>query len=112
MSFVVKKPLTTSRRKMITRQQISDIISYGQIITTTAYAKPTQIYLEKLITSAKKDCLLSRRKAESILLTTKTFPKDKLIKRLFDVVSKKYQDRNGGYSRLLKTEKGILIQLV
>ena len=42
MSFINKKGKTSSWRKMVIRQQVSDVIAYGQIITTLTKAKETQ----------------------------------------------------------------------
>lgn len=102
MSYVNKKGRTSSVKAMITRQQISDVLSYGYIRTTHTKAKTTQIYLEKLITLAKKGGLEARRKAAGILLTTKVRTKDQLLRELFDNLAVKYANRNGGYTRVLK----------
>lgn len=119
MSFVNKKGKTRAWRKMVTRQQVTDTIAYGQIITTLTKAKESQRHVDHIITLAKKNTLASRRQAAAILLDNKKFTKDELIKKLFDEISKKYATRNGGYTRVLKlgtrlgdnTEQAIL-QLV
>lgn len=105
MSYINKKGKTSSVRAMITRQQISDVLAYGQIITTHTQAKTTQIYLEKLITLAKKNSLFAKRKAASILLNTKKQTNKELLKVLFNEVAPKYLTRPGGYSRVLKLGK-------
>lgn len=105
MSYVNKKGKTSAVRAMVTRQQISDVLAYGQIITTHTQAKTTQVHLEKLITLAKKNNLFAKRKAASILLTTRTKTSDELLKVLFDEVAPKYLTRPGGYSRVLKLGK-------
>ncbi|WP_391592165.1 LSU ribosomal protein L17p [[Mycoplasma] cavipharyngis] len=105
MSYINKKGRTSAVNKMISRQQVSDVLSYRQIITTHTQAKITQVFLEKLITLARKDTLESRRKAASFLLKTKKFSKDELLHQLFSVISPEYADRNGGYSRVLKLDR-------
>ena len=119
MSFINKKGKTRSWRKMVTRQQVTDVIAYGQIITTLTKAKESQRHVDRIITLAKKNTLASRRQAAAILLDNKKFTKDELLKKLFNEVGSKYKDRNGGYTRVLKlgtrigdnTEQAIL-QLV
>lgn len=102
MSYIHKKGWTSSVNKMITRQQISDTIAYGFIRTTHAKAKITQIYLEKLITLAKKGGLDAKRKAAAVLLTTKNRTKEDLLHDLFHSLAPKYAKRPGGYTRVLK----------
>ncbi len=102
MSYINKKGKTTSWRLMVIRQQVSDVIAYNQITTTLTKAKETRKHVEKIITLAKKNTLASRRQAASILLDTQVATKDELLKKLFDSVQKKYKDRNGGYTRILK----------
>lgn len=119
MSYINKKGKTKSWRKMVTRQQVTDVIAYGQIITTKTKAKETQRHVDRIITLAKKNTLSSRRQALAILLDNKKFSKDELIKKLFNEIGPKYNNRNGGYTRVLKlgtrlgdnTEQAIL-QLV
>ncbi|KMZ96308.1 50S ribosomal protein L17 [Plasmodium vivax North Korean] len=98
---------------MTTRQQISDLLSYGAIRTKKSFARSTQIYMEKLITLSKVDNLMNRRKAYSIVLKTSKFTRKELIKKLFEEISKKYRTRKGGYTRLLRvTEKVFVVQLL
>lgn len=105
MSYINKKGKTSAVNKMLSRQQVSDVLSYHQITTTHARAKITQVYLEKLITLARKNSLEAKRKASGFLLTTKKFNKDELMHELFEVIAPKYVNRNGGYSRVLKLGK-------
>ena len=53
-------------------------------------------YVEKLITLAKRGGLSNRRLANSRLLD------DTQLKKLFDVLAERYEDRNGGYTRVIK----------
>jgi large subunit ribosomal protein L17 len=69
----------------------------GRIETTEAKAKSLRSCVERLITYAKKDTVASRRLAYSVL-GNRT-----LVKKLFDEVAPQMQDRNGGYTRVLKT---------
>lgn len=105
MSYINKTGKTTSWRLMVIRQQVSDVISYGRIITTITKAKETKRHVDKIITLAKKNTLASRRQAAKILLNTTLYKKDDLLKKLFNEVAKKYDSKNGGYTRVLKLGK-------
>lgn len=102
MSYINKLGKTRSWRKMVTRQQVSDVLSYDSIVTTHTKAKETQRHVERLITIAKKNSLAAKRRAEAILIKTTKHSKDDLIKKLFNEIAPKYKDRPGGYTRVLK----------
>lgn len=102
MSFINKAGKTRSWRKMVTRQQVSDVIAYNEITTTHTKAKETQRHVDHVITLAKKNTLASRRAASAILMNTTKMDKDQLLKKLFNELGPKYQKRNGGYTRVLK----------
>ena len=72
------------------------LIKHEQIKTTLPKAKELKRFVEKIITLGKKGSLESRRKAISILQD------DKMVKKIFDVLAKRYQDRKGGYTRIIK----------
>lgn len=119
MSYINKPGKTRSWRKMVNRQQVSDVIAYNQIITTSTKAKESQRHVDHLITLAKKNTLASRRAAAAILMDTKKLDRDALLRKLFNELGPKYEKRPGGYTRVLKlgsrpgdnTEEAI-IQLV
>lgn len=69
----------------------------GRITTTLAKAKSLRGYVERLITYGKKDTVASRRQAYSVL-GNRT-----LVKKLFDELAPSMADRQGGYTRVLKT---------
>lgn len=102
MSYINKKGKTTSWRKMVIRQQVSEVIAHNQIVTTLSKAKETRRHVDKLITLAKKDSLAARRDVMAILLDTSVATKDQLAKKLFENLKTKYKDRKGGYTRVLK----------
>lgn len=101
MSFINKKGKTSAWRQMVIRQQVSDVFAYGKITTTITKAKETQRRVDKVITLAKKNTLASNRQIRSIILATKDKSVDELIKTINDY-AKKYANRNGGYTRVLK----------
>ena len=73
-----------------------NFLKHDQITTTLPKAKELKPFVEKIITLCKKENLNTRKKAISILNDKKN------IKKLFDVFSKRYKDRNGGYTRIIK----------
>jgi large subunit ribosomal protein L17 len=74
------------------------LIEHGKIRTTEAKAKELRPYVEKLITKGKSDTVASRRLVASELGE----PDAKVVKKLFDDVAKRYADRTGGYTRIIK----------
>jgi len=87
---------TSSHRKALLMNLSNALIKHEQITTTLPKAKELRPFVEKLVTLSKKGDLGSRRKAISIL-NEKTS-----IDKLFNVFSKRYQNRNGGYTRIVK----------
>ena len=87
---------TSSHRTAMFRNMAAALIKHEQITTTTAKAKELRPYVEKLITLAKRGGLSNRRLAQSRLMD------DAQLAKLFDVLAKRYQERNGGYTRVLK----------
>ena len=77
------------------RSLARSLILKEKIKTTEAKAKELSPFVEKLITRAKKGDLASKR----ILL--QSFSKN-IVKKIFDVLGPRYQERKGGYTRILK----------
>lgn len=72
------------------------LIKHEQIVTTLPKAKDLRPVVEKLVTLAKKGGLHARRQAMSELRD------ETQLKKLFDVLAKRYASRNGGYLRIMK----------
>ena len=87
---------TSSHRKAMFMNLSNALIKHEQISTTLPKAKELRRFVEKIITLGKKNTLESRRKALSILQDSN------MTKKIFDVLAKRYQDRNGGYTRIIK----------
>ena len=87
---------TSSHRKALLKNMSQALIKHEQIITTLVKAKTLKPYLDKLITIGKKGNLSARR-----LAISKVGDK-KLVEKLFNTLAKRYETRNGGYSRVLK----------
>ena len=87
---------TTSHRKALLMNLSNSLIKHEQITTTLSKAKELRPFVEKIITLGKKGDLVSRRKAISILQDQKN------TKKIFDVISERYKERHGGYTRIIK----------
>ncbi len=87
---------TASHRKAMFANMSASLIKHEQIITTLPKAKELRPIVEKLVTLAKKGDLSARRQAISKV-------NDKsMVSKLFDTIGPRYQDRNGGYIRIMK----------
>lgn len=84
-----------NQRKALLKSLARSLFLHGKIKTTTARAKEVSIFAEKCITKAKKGDLFSRR----ILIGY--FSKD-ISNKLIEEIGKKYKDRKGGYTRIIK----------
>lgn len=87
---------TSSHRAALFRNMSAALIKHEQITTTVPKAKELRPYVEKLITLAKKAGLANRRLAQGRLQD------DVQLTKLFDVLAKRYEGRNGGYTRIVK----------
>ena len=87
---------TSSHRKALLKNMSQALIKHEQIITTLVKAKTLKPYFDKLITIGKKGSLSARRQAISKIGDTI------LVEKLFSILAKRYETRNGGYSRVLK----------
>ncbi|HEV7275083.1 MAG TPA: 50S ribosomal protein L17 [Devosiaceae bacterium] len=87
---------TSSHRKAMFANMSAALIKHEQIVTTLPKAKELRPIVEKLVTLGKRGDLHARRQAIAQI-------KDETqVKKLFDVLGKRYQDRQGGYIRILK----------
>ncbi|MCD7949642.1 MAG: 50S ribosomal protein L17 [Erysipelotrichaceae bacterium] len=94
----------SSHRKAMLRNLATDVIMYGQIQTTATRAKEVRSVVEDLITLGKRGDLHARRQAAAILQNVVDPATGKTaVQVLFDDVAPKYADKNGGYTRILKT---------
>ncbi len=88
---------TSTQRKAMLRQLVTDLLENGKLETTFFRAKEVQPLAEKMITLAKKGGLANYRRALSYIT------KEDVAKKLFDETAAKYADRNGGYTRVTRT---------
>jgi large subunit ribosomal protein L17 len=119
---------TSDKRRRMLRALVTDLIIYGRIETTECRAKEVKRIADKMITLGKRQDLHARRQAASYLLNkaakteiqevevnvreegkvVSTVKKEKkvtqtVVQKLFDEVAPQYEERNGGYTRVLKT---------
>ena len=87
---------TSSHRKAMLGNMAVALIKHEQIQTTLPKAKELSPFVDKLITLGKKGDLASRKKASSIL------PEKQWTSKIFDELSERYKERDGGYTRVLK----------
>lgn len=90
-----------ARRERVERNQLTDLVIHEKLVTTHAKAKELQKKIEKLITKAKTDNVHNRRQVAKVLRAIKANQKETAVQKLF-VIAKKYEKRNGGYTRVLK----------
>ncbi|MBN1466121.1 50S ribosomal protein L17 [candidate division KSB1 bacterium] len=87
---------TASHRKATLTNLAASLIEHKSIITTTPKAKEARGVVERLITFAKRGDLAARRQV------LRTLQDKTLVKELFDDIAPKYENRPGGYTRVIK----------
>jgi len=88
---------TTSHRRSLLRNMVTSLILEERIETTVPKAKALRPSIEKMITLGKKGDLAARRKAAAYVMT------DEAIAKLFDTLGPRFGDREGGYTRIVRT---------
>ena len=87
---------TSEHRKALFQNMLNSLIKYEQIITTLPKAKELKPKIDKVITLGKKKSLDKKKDLFSKLQDKSS------VKKVFEILSKRYASRNGGYSRVLK----------
>ena len=88
---------TSDHRKAMLRGMVTYLLEKGSIETTVTRAKEVRSVAEKMITLGKEPTLHNKRQALAYIT------KEDVVKKLFDEISPKYKDVNGGYCRIIKT---------
>lgn len=88
---------TSDHRKAMLRAMVTYLLENGQIETTVTRAKEVRAVAEKMITIGKNDDLHAKRQVFAYVT------KESVAKKLFDEIAPKYADKNGGYTRIIKT---------
>ena len=88
---------TSDHRSAMLRGMVTYLLEKGSIETTVTRAKEVRSMAEKMITLGKESSLHNKRQALAYIT------KEDVVKKLFDEISPKYKDVNGGYCRIIKT---------
>ncbi|HTV47581.1 MAG TPA: 50S ribosomal protein L17 [Phycisphaerae bacterium] len=102
---------TASHRKALLRNLAQSLFEHGQIRTTLPKARELVRFVDPLITLAKKNTLAARRlvisRLHDRLMADPHDPDmlldDTIVQKLFKEIAPTYSDRNGGYTRIVKT---------
>lgn len=103
---------TSAHRKSMLRNLTTDLIVNGRIVTTETRAKEVRKFADKMITLGKKGDHASRRRAAAFMMDVIADVKeeeDKVVvqtalQKLFDDVAPRFENRNGGYTRIIKMD--------
>ena len=87
----------SDHRKSMLRGMVTYLLENGRIETTVTRAKEVAPLCEKMITLGKKNTLATRRQAMAFVT------KEDVVAKLFSEIAPKYAERNGGYTRIIKT---------
>ena len=87
---------TSEHRKALLMNMLNSLIKYEQIVTTLPKAKELKPKIDKVITLGKKSDLSKKKHLFSKLQDKNS------VKKVFETFSKRYANRKGGYSRVLK----------
>ena len=88
---------TSAHRKAMFRNMVTSLFEHERIVTTVEKAKEIRPIAEKMITLAKRGDLNARRQALAYIRSKE------IVAKLFDEIKEQYSDRNGGYTRIVKT---------
>mgnify|MGYP005783357147 FL=1 len=88
---------TSDQRKAMLRAMATFLLENGRIETTVTRAKEVRAMAEKYITIAKENTLHNRRQVMAFVT------KEDVVVKLFNEIAPSYADRNGGYTRIIKT---------
>lgn len=102
---------TSSQRKAMLRDLTTDLIINERIITTEARAKEVRATTEKMITLGKRGDLHARRQAAAFMRNEVADVREEgeaivvqsALQKLFSDVAPRYEERKGGYTRIMKT---------
>ncbi|MDI6453426.1 50S ribosomal protein L17 [Peloplasma aerotolerans] len=93
----------SNQRKALLRDLVTDIIINERIVTTEAKAKELKKLADKMVTLAKEGSLSSRRQAAETVRFEEVKEGQNALQKLFSELGPRYQDRKGGYTRIIKT---------
>ncbi len=88
---------SASHRSAMMRNIVTSLLEHERIVTTVPKAKEARRIAEKMITLGKRGDLHARRQALSYIRS------GNIVAKLFDQLSQQYADRQGGYTRIIRT---------
>ena len=88
---------TSEHRKALFKNMLNSLIKYEQITTTLPKAKELKPKIDKMITLGKKNNLQSKKNLFDQLQSKSS------VDKLSNILSQRYQKRNGGYSRVVRS---------
>ena len=88
---------TSDHRRAMLRAMVTFLLENGKIETTVTRAKEVRAMAQKMVTLGKLDDLHAKRQVYSYIT------KESVAKRVIDELGPKYADRDGGYTRIIKT---------
>lgn len=89
--------LRSDHRKALLRNAVTSLLDTEKITTTETRAKEIRRLTDQMISLGKRGDLHARRQAGSYLVS------DTVVHKLFDDIAGRYQERQGGYTRIIKT---------
>lgn len=86
----------SAQRRRLFRNLVRSLVLHERIVTTTARGKVTRAFVERLVTMGKHGDLHHRRQM------LRRLPDESAVKKIFDVLSPRYKESQGGYTRTTK----------
>lgn len=93
---------TSSQRKALLRDLATSLILNERITTTESKAKELRPVAEKLVTLGKRNTVKSKYDAAAFVRPLKLENTDLAVNKLFNEITPRYANRNGGYTRIVK----------
>lgn len=87
---------TPSHRTALFRNQLQSLMDHERIVTTLPKAKELRRIAERVVTRGKQDTVPARR------WVRRWIPDRDLVKKVFDEISPRFEERPGGYTRIVK----------
>lgn len=87
----------SEHRRALLRNAVTSLLEHEKITTTETRGKEIKRIAEKMVTLGKKGDLHARRQAGAYIMN------DEVVQKLFGTLADRYKDRQGGYTRLIKT---------
>lgn len=87
----------SEHRTAMLRNMLVALFRHERIVTTETKAKAVRPLADRMVTLAKRESLHARRQVLSMV------PDTQVVGRLFDTIAARFADRNGGYTRILRS---------